>query len=84
MQSVDALGRRAPAEGAEVQPFDRGHDLAAITVPIPVVRGTDPQHPPEVSDVFRRYVDHCVVRETDAAQFASALAELADRIGWTP
>ena len=63
------------ASGA--QPFATGAELAAITAPALLVPGTDPTHPPEVADVFRRHLPHCTLdRRTD---FASAISDFIDR-----
>jgi pimeloyl-ACP methyl ester carboxylesterase len=54
--SVAATTRFA-ASGA--QPFQRATDLVAISAPTLVVPGIEPQHPPEVADVYARHVPRC-------------------------
>jgi 3-oxoadipate enol-lactonase len=56
--SVAAI-TRFMASGA--QPFERGDELAAIQIPALVVPGTDPTHPVEVADVYRRHLPRCTV-----------------------
>ncbi len=50
------------ASGA--QPFARADELRAITAPVLVVPGTDPQHPREVADVYATHLPRCTVVET--------------------
>ena len=58
------------------QPFATAADLAAIAVPALLVPGTDPTHPPEVSELYRRHLPRCTVRPGDDA---SAIADFIDR-----
>lgn len=57
------------------QPFARGTDLAAIAAPTLLVPGTDPTHPRDVADVFRRHLRRCTVREVELPGYAHAIAE---------
>jgi 3-oxoadipate enol-lactonase len=43
------------------QPFERGADLAAIGAPTFVVPGTDPTHPFEFAEIYRRNIADCTV-----------------------
>jgi 3-oxoadipate enol-lactonase len=67
--SVAAI-TRFMASGA--QPFERGDELAAVDVPALVVPGTDPTHPDEVADVFRRHLPRCTV-EVAVGEFLDQL-----------
>jgi pimeloyl-ACP methyl ester carboxylesterase len=57
-----------------VQPFERGEQLAVIDVPTLLIPGTDPYHPAEVADVFRRHVKECVVIDAELPGYADAIA----------
>lgn len=63
------------ASGA--QPFARAEDLATITVPALVAPGLDPQHPPEVAELYRQHLPRCTVVSGDPAGFATAIAAFA-------
>jgi 3-oxoadipate enol-lactonase len=126
MQAMDAVGRRALAEGIQVlypllealpadirararavfdsfdpasvaattrflasgtYPFASAAELAAISAPTLLVPGTDPQHPVEIADVYRRHLRHCTVRDVampafaDGSAFADAIAAFLDQLG---
>lgn len=78
-----AATTRFMASGAH--PFAAAADLAAIAAPALLVPGTDPQHPTEVSDVYRRHLPRCTVREVDASEpqvqdgYRDAIAAFLDR-----
>jgi len=59
------------ASGA--QPFARGSDLAALTMPALVIPGTDATHPREVADVFARNLPHATVAEAELPAYAAAI-----------
>lgn len=61
------------------QPFATGGELAAISAPSLLVPGTDPTHPAEASEVFRRHLGRCVVREVEPADLSAAIADFVDR-----
>jgi len=69
------------ASGA--QPFATAADLASISAPTLLVPGSDPSHPPEVSDLYRRHLPRCTVREVHgewyAVDYASVIADFLDR-----
>ncbi len=58
------------ASGA--QPFTTAADLAAIGAPTLLVPGTDPQHPAEIAELYRRHLRDPAVRTGD---FAAAIAD---------
>ncbi|HEX7840909.1 MAG TPA: alpha/beta hydrolase [Kofleriaceae bacterium] len=72
-----AATTRFLASGA--QPFATAADLAAISAPTLLVPGTDPYHPPGVSDRYRRHLPRCTVREVDPPGYAAAIAEFLDQ-----
>jgi pimeloyl-ACP methyl ester carboxylesterase len=57
------------------QPFMSAADLAQLHVPTLLVPGTDPYHPIEVADVYRRNLPRCTVRSVEPPQFATAIAD---------
>jgi pimeloyl-ACP methyl ester carboxylesterase len=59
-----------------VQPFDTAADLAAITAPTLLVPGTDPYHPPEIADLYRRHLRICTVRDAAPGEYAAAIEEI--------
>lgn len=71
-----AATTRFLASGA--QPFSTAADLEAISVPTLLVPGTDPEHPAEVSDLYRRHLRRCTVRAVEPADYASAIADFID------
>ena len=73
-----ATSTRFMASGA--QPFADGAELAAITAPTLLVPGTDPTHPAEVADVFRRHLPRCTVHATGPAGYAAAIARFLDDV----
>jgi pimeloyl-ACP methyl ester carboxylesterase len=70
-----AASTRFMASGA--QPFERGDELAALTMPALVVPGIDPQHPIAVADALARHLPRATTRSVDLAAMAAAIAELA-------
>lgn len=68
-----ATSTRFMASGA--QPFESGRDLAAITAPALLTPGLDATHPPEVTEVFRRHLPRCTVRDVDPSGYADAIAD---------
>ena len=57
-----------------VQPFDAPMDLAAIPVPVLLVRGDDPMHPGEVSDLYADHLRHVQVLPSTTTDIPSAIA----------
>lgn len=48
-----------------VQPFDQLEDLAAIATPTLLIPGKDAEHPPEVAELYARYLPRCEVASSD-------------------
>jgi haloacetate dehalogenase len=71
-----AASTRFMASGA--QPFRTAAELAAISVPALLVPGSDPTHPPEISEIYQRHLPRCTVRAVAAADFASAITDFVD------
>jgi hypothetical protein len=70
------------ASGA--QPFGAAAELAAIAAPVLLVPGTDPYHPREVAELYRRHLPRCTVSSIEPADFVTAdfatpMAELLER-----
>jgi 3-oxoadipate enol-lactonase len=73
------------ASGA--QPFASVRDLASIAVPALLVRGNDPMHPPEISDLYAARIRRCTTvdlsNETDEesrnAAIAAAIEDFCER-----
>jgi pimeloyl-ACP methyl ester carboxylesterase len=61
------------------QPFASAADLARVDVPTLLVPGTDPYHPPEVSNLYARHLPRCTRREVTGDAIAGAIAEFLDR-----
>lgn len=72
-----AASTRFMASGA--QPFAAAAELEAIAAPTLLVPGTDPTHPPEISERYRRHLRRCTVREVGPEGLASAIADFVDR-----
>jgi pimeloyl-ACP methyl ester carboxylesterase len=72
-----AATTRFMASGA--QPFATAAELASIEAPTLLVPGTDPYHPPEVSEVYRRHLRRCTVRAAEPDELAAAIADFLDR-----
>ena len=78
-----AATTRFIASGA--YPFATAADLAALVAPTLLVPGSDPQHPTEIADVYRRHLARCTVREVDAPDaeaqqaYGDAIAAFLDR-----
>jgi 3-oxoadipate enol-lactonase len=73
-----AATTRFMASGA--QPFASAAELASISAPTLLVPGTDPYHPPEVADLYRRHLRRCTVRAVgDGADYAAAIADFMYR-----
>jgi pimeloyl-ACP methyl ester carboxylesterase len=64
--------------GSLAQPFERQADLRRLTCPTLLIRGDDPMHPADVSDVFAAEIPGCVVRPP--AQDAESAIAIADFI----
>jgi pimeloyl-ACP methyl ester carboxylesterase len=64
------------ASGA--QPFATAAELHAITAPTLLVPGTDPTHPAEIADVYRRSLPRCAVRDVGPEDFGAVIADFVD------
>ncbi|HVV87614.1 MAG TPA: alpha/beta hydrolase, partial [Kofleriaceae bacterium] len=74
-----AATTRFLAEGG--QPFATGHDLEAIDAPVLVVPGTDPTHPREVAEIYRRRLRRCTVRDVEQPGWGQAVVAFLDEHG---
>lgn len=79
-----AATTRFMASGA--QPLPTAAALATIDAPTLLIPGNDPTHPPEISDLYRRHLRRCTVREITASvwsgdgEYAAAIADFIDRL----
>lgn len=64
--------------GIGAQPFTTATELASISAPCLLAPGTDPYHPAEVAERYRRHLRRCTVRAVDAEGFAPAIADFVD------
>jgi 3-oxoadipate enol-lactonase len=65
------------ASGA--QPFASAADLKTLSMPVLIVRGEDPLHPPEVSDLYAESIPDCAVAPA-AADVAAEIGAFCDRV----
>ncbi len=83
MRSFDpgsvAATARLLASGA--QPFDDPRELAALTMPTVLVRGADPEHPPEVCDTYAAHIAGARVLDAHVEPTV-AIDLLARTLGW--
>lgn len=61
------------------QPFGSAADLEQLNMPTLLLRGDDPQHPSEVSEVYASSVRHCTVLPATTADLTGAIGEFCDR-----
>lgn len=69
---------RFVASGA--QPFRSAQDLESLSVPTLLVRGEDPLHPAEVSDLYAAHIPNCTVAPASTTDVAGAIGEHCQRI----
>ena len=72
-----AASTRFMASGA--QPFGSAAELATIAAPTLLVPGTDPEHPAEIADLYRRHLRRCTVYAGTAPEYAAAIATFIDQ-----
>lgn len=65
------------ASGA--QPFHSAQNLESVRVPTLLVRGDDPVHPAEVSDLYAAHIPDCTVLPASTTDVAGAIDELCQR-----
>jgi hypothetical protein len=65
------------ASGA--QPFDSAADLTRLEPPVLLVRGDDPVHPAEVSDLYAANIPDCTTLEASTTDIASAIGAFTAR-----
>lgn len=61
------------ASGA--QPFGSAGELRALPMPTLLIRGDDPVHPAEVSELYAMNIPHCKALAADTVDVAAAMAE---------
>ncbi len=68
------------ASGA--QPFTSAADLRSFSVPTLLVRGDDPLHPPEVSDLYAESIPNCSVAPASITDVAAEIGAFCDPIDY--
>ena len=66
------------ASGA--QPFASAADLRSLAVPTLLIRGDDPLHPAEVSDLYAENIPGCTVMLASTADVAAEIGAFCDQI----
>lgn len=66
------------ASGA--QPFTTPEDLRSVAVPALLVRGDDPQHPAEVSDLYAEHLPDCSVLPASTPDVPAAIGAFCDGV----
>jgi pimeloyl-ACP methyl ester carboxylesterase len=61
------------------QPFTAAADLASLECPTLLVRGDDPVHPPEVSDLYAASIPDCTVVPASTPELAPVIGAFVDR-----
>ena len=61
------------------QPFMAAADLTSLEVPTLLVRGDDPMHPAEVSDVYAATIPDCTAVPTSTTDVAAAIGAFVNR-----
>jgi pimeloyl-ACP methyl ester carboxylesterase len=62
-----------------VQPFISAADLTALECPTLLVRGDDPMHPAEVSDLYAAHIRECTALPASTTDTASIIGSFVDR-----
>jgi 3-oxoadipate enol-lactonase len=62
-----------------VQPFASAAELRSVQAPTLLVRGNDPIHPPEVSDVYAASIPNCTVVPAPTEALAGAIGAFCDQ-----
>lgn len=67
------------ASGA--QPFGAASDLLALMCSTLLIRGNDPMHPAEVSELYANNIPNCTTLPAETTDIAAAIGSFADRCG---
>jgi pimeloyl-ACP methyl ester carboxylesterase len=81
MESFDAASVVATSRflASGVQPFVSAADLTALERPTLLVRGDDPMHPAEVSDLYAANIPGCTAVPASTTDIASIIGPFVDR-----
>lgn len=60
------------------QPFTGAEDLMSLQCPTLLIRGDDPLHPPEVSDLYAANIANCTVMPASTTDAAEAIGAFVD------
>lgn len=66
------------ASGA--QPFTSAADLRSLSMPTLIVRGNDPLHPPEVSDLYAENIPNCLVAPASTTDVVGEIGAFCDQV----
>jgi hypothetical protein len=66
------------------QPFTGAEDLMSLECPTLLVRGDDPMHPAEVSDLYAASIANCTVIPASTTDSAEVIGAFVDRWLQTP
>lgn len=66
------------ASGA--QPFTSAADLRSLSIPTLLVRGDDPLHPAEISDLYAKNIPGCRVAPAETTDAAAEIGVFCDRV----
>ncbi|MDQ2870752.1 MAG: alpha/beta fold hydrolase [Acidobacteriota bacterium] len=82
MEKFDAASVAATSRflASGAQPFVSAADLRSLRVRTLLVRGDDPLHPAEVSDLYAESIPGCTVLPASTADVAAAVAAFCDRL----
>jgi pimeloyl-ACP methyl ester carboxylesterase len=63
------------------QPFVAASELMSLESPTLLVRGDDPMHPAEVSDLYAASIPHCTTVPATTTDVAQVIGAFADQLG---
>lgn len=63
-----------------VQPFATAADLRSLSVPTLLIRGDDPLHPAEVSDLYAENIPGCTVAPASTVDVAAEIGAFCDQV----
>lgn len=66
------------------QPMESVRELEAISVPVVVLPGIDPQHPAEIAALYVQHLRHSVVVEQTAPDMKEKITRFCSELDWGP
>jgi len=67
---------------SNAQPLESARDLASLSVPVMLVPGADPQHPPEIAGLYARHLRHPVVVDASGPELVERISEFCGGLDW--